>query len=56
MAKILIIYKSGAQLEVKCDSITVTHQGPTITAIRWENMKPSPLHLGVDDIAAVFEL
>ena len=55
-ATVRVIYKSGAQVDIKCDSFTVTRVDGAIEKVRWVNAKPTPLHVGVEEIAAVYEL
>jgi len=55
--KIKIIYKSGATQVLNCTAFRVTRAAEGgITAVSWENAKPAPLVIGVDEIAAVYEL
>jgi hypothetical protein len=56
MSKVRVIYKSGATIDVRCDNFKVKRIGAAISAIEWENAKPDALHIGVDDIAAVWVL
>ena len=54
--KVKVIYKSGATQIIYCDKFGVTHAPGRITELSWENAKPTPLFIGVDEIAAVYEL
>lgn len=56
MSKVLIIYKSGAQVELECKDFTVTKRGSELTGAEWSAASPRPLHLGLDDIAAIYEI
>ena len=56
MSKVRVIYKSGATIDVRCDNFKVKRTLGAISAIEWENAKPDALHMGVDDIAAVWVL
>lgn len=57
MAKVRIIYKSGAVQDIRCKNFTVTTSGlGAISAVKWDTPKPRPLHIGVDQIAAVYVL
>lgn len=54
--KVRIIYKSGATIDVRCTSFTVRRAGGLIASVEWEDAKPKPMYLGVDDVAAVWQL
>jgi len=54
--KIKVIYKSGAVQVIRCDTFSVKHAPGKITELSWENAKPTPLFIGVDEVAAVYEL
>lgn len=54
--RVRVIYKSGADQIIKCDSFKVTMLGGAISKLTWENAKPRPLFIGVDDVAAVYDL
>jgi hypothetical protein len=54
-SKVAIYLKGGAMLEFTTDSITVTKSrlDNVITGLKWENAKPDPFFICLDDIAAV---
>ena len=53
--KVTIKYKSGNEIVVWCDDITVKRiQLNGALEISWETMKPRPLLLGVDEIESVW--
>lgn len=54
--KLLVYYKSGNSIEVTCDSFKVRREGGNIVEVEWKNIRPYPLHIGVDNIEAVFHL
>jgi len=54
--KIRIIYKSGYVQEVTAKSMTVKRYPGGSKDIEWDSMDPKPLLLGVDEIAAIYEL
>lgn len=56
MAKVLVIYKSGAQLTIQCEEFSVKNRGGTLTEVEWKGAVPRPLHFGIDDVAAIFEV
>lgn len=57
MSTVRIIYKSGAVQDVECENFTVLFSpAKGLTRIEWENARPRPLFLGIDDIAAVYEM
>ena len=47
-----IIYKSGAEIDIRCKSFTVEGGGDTI---KWVDAWPYPLKIGVDEIAAIYQ-
>lgn len=51
--KMIIRYKSGQEQVVWCDEFEITKSAGGVKA-SWENMKPRPLVLGVDDIESVW--
>lgn len=55
MKTVTILYKSGAKVQVTCKSMTVTRYSNGTLHVKWDEMKPVPLLLGVDDIAAIYE-
>jgi hypothetical protein len=55
-AKVLLVYKSGATVEIECDEFSVGHDGPEITSVRATNAVPKPLHYGIEELAAVYHL
>ncbi len=58
MAKpnVRIIYKNGAIIDISAKRFVVTKNGAIITKLTWESAKPRPLAVGIDEIAAVWEL
>lgn len=56
MPKVLVIYKSGARIQIKCAKFVVQRRDGRIERVTWNSAKPAPLHIGVDDIAAIYEL
>jgi hypothetical protein len=55
-SRIIIRYKSGAEISATVESLTVEIWEGKITKIDWNNMKPNPLHIGIDDIESVWEV
>jgi hypothetical protein len=54
---IRIIYKSGAIQDFSCKSFTVNKTGMGgFKGLEWEGAIPNPMMIGVDDIAAVYQL
>ena len=49
--RVLIIYKSGAQIEFQCSEFSIKNN-----VYRWADARPNPLLLGVDEIAAVYDM
>ncbi len=57
MARVLIIYKSGAQIVVRCKEFTASRNAlGELTEIQWNQAKPSPLFAGINDIAAIWQV
>jgi hypothetical protein len=54
-ARVTIIYKSGATIDMTCDNVIVRKRASEIVEIEWVAARPRPLHIGLDDIAAVWE-
>lgn len=54
--KVRVIYKSGATIDVRCNGFKVRTKGGRITELEWSDLTPNPLHVGVDDIAAVWQV
>jgi hypothetical protein len=54
-SRITIIYKSGATMDLTCDSFTVETVNNEITGVAWSGAPPNPLHVGIEGIAAVWE-
>lgn len=53
--RVTVIYKSGATMDLTCDEFAVRKMGSDIVGIEWDAARPWPLHVGVDEIAAVWE-
>lgn len=57
LAKVTIIYRSGAKMTLRCKNFTVktsTVDG-RITELSWEKPRPQPLEIGsLDQIVAVW--
>lgn len=53
MVKLTILYKSGTSVYFKADNLVVTKSGGVIEKITWDKLEPRPLHLGIDEIAAI---
>lgn len=43
-------------IDIRAKRFVVTKNGPTIAKLTWESAKPRPLAVGIDEIAAVWEL
>jgi len=55
--RIRVIYKSGAIMDFDCNEFTVERNSTTgWLECGWTDAWPNPLLLGIDDIAAVFEI
>lgn len=58
MAKLLIVYKSGYTLKAEAEhlSLKVSASSGELTEIAWENMQPQPIFIGINEIAAIYQL
>lgn len=57
MARVQVNYKSGAFMVTEVDEFTVTRNQTTGNlSAEWENAKPRPLLLGLDDVESIWEL
>lgn len=56
--RVRLIFKSGRVEDVRVDELKVTRRdnGATLTQMEWTNMRPRPLYLSLDELAAVLEL
>lgn len=57
MKKIQINYKSGTTMTVRADKFTVSKNAfGNIVKITWENMKPDPLALEIENVESIWVL
>jgi hypothetical protein len=50
-----VVYRSGVTIDLVATKVVLTKRGATITKVEWSNdIYPRPLHIGVDEIAAVW--
>ena len=56
--KVIVVYKSGAKIKVRCKSFTVTRDpiAREVREVTWIKAKPKPLLAGIDEIAAVWQV
>lgn len=56
--KILVIYKSGAQVTLTCEGgFVVEKRGGTLESVTWNGKTtPRPLFFGIDDVEAIYEV
>lgn len=52
--RLVIVYKSGAIVKVRAKRIKVLRRADRVVEMEWEDMRPSPLLAGIDEIAAVY--
>lgn len=53
--KITINYKSGIKMTVYADEFNIKRNSVHgLTSADWENLKPRPLFLGIDDIESIW--
>lgn len=52
--QIKIVYKSGHVEYVKVKTIKIHSREGEITEMEWEDMKPRPLSLGINDIESIW--
>ena len=55
-SKVRVVYKSGYVQDFTCKNFKLTHSGGDLHSVTWEDAKPRPMHIGIDDIAAIWEL
>lgn len=54
---IRVIYRSGAAQEFRCVSFSVSRTpSGEVAEVKWDNAWPMPMHIGIDDIAAVWQV
>lgn len=51
-----IIYKSGAVMDLRAEQFKVKYNGSQLVTMAWSHAEPRPLHAGIDEVAAVWEL
>lgn len=49
-----VVYRNGVVLKFWCSELTVRRTMGSISGLEWDRAKPRPLHIGVDEIAAVW--
>lgn len=54
--RVRLVFKSGRVEDVRVDELKVKLQGSRIVSMEWTNMRPRPLYLSLDELAAVLEL
>ena len=54
--RVRIIYRSGAEQHFRCSRFTLSRSrlDGALTGAKWENARPDPMLIGVDDIVAVW--
>jgi len=57
MTRVRVIYKNGHIEEISCSEFGVKKDSSGILfAVDWADAWPKPLYLGVDNIAAIYEI
>lgn len=54
--KVLIRYKSGYSVTIRCKSFKSTRRTDGSLEVQWHDARPKPLLIGVDEIESVFQL
>lgn len=54
-SSVVITYKSGHSLRVVVESFKVEYQGGDLISVTWENMIPSPMFLGIENIESIYQ-
>lgn len=54
--KVLVVYKSGSSIKIRCQWFKIKKTGGTLTEVAWEDPKPDPMLFGVDEVAAIYKL
>jgi hypothetical protein len=52
---VTIIYKSGAKVTFDCTNFIARKRNGELVEVEWKNPSVRPLHIGVDDIAAIWD-
>ena len=50
-----VIYKSGAKMDLTCDSFEVRMRGAEVVEVLWEKPRPRPMFFGVDNVEAIYQ-
>ena len=57
MNRIRVIYKSGAIVDCVCEDFAVTKDAlGELRKVEWTDAKPRAMFLGLDDVAAIWDL
>jgi hypothetical protein len=57
MSEVRVIYKSGAEVQFTCEKFAVVRNGlGDIVSVKWERATPEPMHFGLDEVAAIWQL
>lgn len=56
--KVRVIYKGGAIMDFETEQFDATRNGGGLSSITWNcnNFRKKPIFIGLDDIAAVYQL
>lgn len=55
--KVRVIYKSGYAIDLECERFVCEHNSQgKLSKLTWHNARPDPLFIGVDEVAAIYEL
>lgn len=54
--KVTVLYRSGVKVHIRCKTFKVTRSpfDGHITGIEWSEATPAPIHIGFNEIAAVW--
>lgn len=55
-SRVLVIYKSGARVEIECDECSIRKSSGELVSISWGGATPRPLLTGIGEIAAIYDL
>lgn len=50
-----VVYKSGTKVRIRAKNLRVTKFTNGAIEVKWDEMRPKPFLLGVDDIAAIYQ-
>ena len=53
--KVRLVFKTGQIINVTVSKLTATFQGSGLIKLEWVDMRPNPIYIDIDQVAAIFE-